>query len=204
MYIYPDVSVLIFTRAPEKGKCKTRLIPYIGEEAAAQLQHNLICKTVAKLCEKNSFVCQLWCTPSYSNDCFLALTKKYNLILHKQEGDNLGERMLHALEQQTNRYAIIVGTDIPLLSLEYIESAILKLQEGNDAVIGPAEDGGYVLLGVNQVNPTIFKDIHWGTNQVYEQTCNRLNQTNMRWTSIDCLWDLDDINDFKRYQNEII
>ena len=196
---YPDVSLIVFARAPIPGKCKTRLIPELGEAGAATLQQELIEHTLQQLCTQPLCPTQLWCYPDTRHACFESLANKYSLSLHNQHGNNLGEKMHHALSQQRSPYSILVGTDIPLLSRDYIEQAINVLYQGKDAVIGPAEDGGYVLLGLQQSVATLFEGISWGTATVFTQTCAKMTAAGLAWQAIAPLWDLDDVTNLPRY-----
>lgn len=197
---YPGVSLIVFARAPVPGKCKTRLIPELGEAGAAALQQELIEHTLQQLCTQALCQTQLWCYPDIHHACFESLANKYALSLHRQQGNNLGEKMHHALSQQHSPYSILVGTDIPLLSREYLDQAITVLHEGKDAVIGPAEDGGYVLLGLQQSVASLFEGINWGTATVFAQTCEKMTAAGLSWQAIDTLWDLDDAVNLPRYK----
>ena len=93
---------------------------------------------------------------------------------------------------------ILVGADCPLLEARHLASAFDWLQQGEDAVLGPAEDGGYVLLGLRRVNRALFRDIPWGGDQVLALTRQRLAQLGWRWRELEPLWDLDRPADLDR------
>ena len=79
----------------------------------------------------------------------------------------------------TERWAIIIGTDCPLLCEDDIRKAVRFLEDGSDAVIGPAEDGGYYLIGMKETSKFLFQDIPWGTDQVFSITEKKLQM--LRW-----------------------
>jgi glycosyltransferase A (GT-A) superfamily protein (DUF2064 family) len=108
--------------------------------------------------------------------------------------------MLHAFDHALNvyRYVIIIGTDCPSLSKHHLEQAVLALKEGNQAVLIPAEDGGYVLLGLTLVNYHLFEGIHWGRSDVAQITRQRLTSLNWKWRELDRLWDIDRVEDLLR------
>ncbi len=199
-YFYPDVTLVVFTKAPIPGFCKTRLIPELGEQGAADLQQELTEHCIHQLCHQPLCKTQIWCSPDISHPLFQSLAKQYSVSLHKQQGNNLGERMYHAMSNQDTPYTIIVGSDIPLLTGQYLAEAIKILSHGADVVLGPAEDGGYVLLGLRQVPKALFQDIKWGSNTVFTQTTKKLDATGLVWQAIEPLWDVDNETDFRRFK----
>lgn len=199
-YPYPDVQLLVFSKAPQPGHCKTRLIPLLGKEAAAEFQQTLIRHCLRQLCTIPLCPTQLWCHPDSRHPFFQDLAGEYSLRLHSQQGNDLGQRMYTALSRQDSPYTVIVGTDVPMLTRDYVERAICLLRQGTDAVIGPAEDGGYVLLGLNQVPAGLFQDVAWGTAAVYRQTCEKMQAANLTWHALDPLWDIDTGEDFQHYR----
>ncbi len=197
---YPDARLIIFTRAPQAGKCKTRLIPMLGEQGAANLQRELIQNCVATLCTQPLCPTELWCSPDTDQPLFQSLAQDYPLSLHTQQGADLGERMYHAMAGGDSACTIIVGTDCPEMSRDYVVQAIETFITGKDAVIGPAEDGGYVLLALRQVDASLFQDIEWGTQGVLAQTAQKMTAAGLAWQAIATLWDLDEGEDLRRYQ----
>ncbi|CAM1361315.1 TIGR04282 family arsenosugar biosynthesis glycosyltransferase [Tenacibaculum xiamenense] len=189
--------LLIFTRNPELGKVKTRLAKSIGDEAALEIYKFLLNHT-KEVTEKGDFDIavyysvkirenDIWTTPKF---------KKY-----AQHGDDLGERMQNAFEEGfDNNYdkIVIVGSDLYDLELNHINKAFDKL-DTNDVVIGPAEDGGYYLLGLKKVIPEIFKNKEWGTETVRQDTLNDLQKL-----SVHLLTMLNDIDVFEDIQQTSI
>jgi len=197
---FPAARILIFAKAPIPGQVKTRLIPMLGAEAAARLHGELVQQTVQRVQASALAPLQLWCAPGIEDPLFDNIKIAGALELYAQHGADLGARMLHAFTAalQHAQYAVAIGTDWPALETEAITSALQQLQLGDDAVLGPAEDGGYVLLGLRRTDPRLFNDIAWGTAQVLAQSRERLRQLQWNWSELPTSWDLDRPADYKR------
>ncbi len=199
--------LMIFTRNPELGKCKTRLAATIGDHAALEVYELLLEHTVS--ITKNLTVAKevYYSTRIGENDIWnpTVYDKK------QQEGEDLGDRMYNAFKSgfkagYTN--IIIIGSDMYDLSQSDIQNAFNAL-EIHDYVIGPAEDGGYYLLGMKKLNSKVFQNKSWGTNTVLQNTLNDLQQTNIKLleerNDIDYYEDIKDISVFQHllsYQND--
>lgn len=197
---YPDARILIFTKAPEPGYAKTRLIPALGAEGAAQLQRRLVTHTVSKACAPDLCPVELWCAPDSRHPVFQALAANHPLVLHTQIEGDLGVRMEHATAEvlSRSRMVVLIGTDCPSLDAAYLRQAFAGLAGGDDVVLGPAEDGGYVLLGLKACEPGLFQGIPWGSSDVLECTRRRLKALGKGWRELAVLWDLDRPADLKR------
>ncbi|HDP89461.1 MAG TPA: glycosyltransferase [Thioalkalivibrio sp.] len=189
-----DTAVIVFARAPVPGASKTRLIPALGATGAAALHGAMIERTLQTLAAlPHAYDLQLWCAPDTQHPLFARLAQPHRTSLHRQCGDDLGARMYHALNAALHDHAqaIIVGTDCPGLLQTDIETAQEALRHGADAVIGPAADGGYWLLGLRNVSPGLFADIAWGGDTVYADTVARLASLDWRWRALRTLADVD-------------
>jgi hypothetical protein len=175
------------------------LIPALGPEGAADLHARLLLDTVARLAPAGLAPIELWCAPDPGCTPFPALADRYLLELRRQSGPDLGERMFDAATSALSRGSsvVLVGTDCPPLGGEYLERALTSL-EAHDAVLGPAEDGGYVLLGLKRVEGDLFRDIPWGGDRVAALTRERLAALDWTWYELPTLWDLDRPEDLKR------
>lgn len=198
---YPDTVILLFAKAPVAGKVNTRLIPDIGVQAATQLQHDLIHQRLLSLTQKNICSVCLMCAPNVHHDFFLQCEKQYPITLLAQSGADLGMRMsngiAHALKKY--HYCIVIGSDAPALGDGVIQQAIASLKADTEAVFVPAEDGGYVLVGMKNPHEVLFQDIHWGSDRVMQQTRNKLKQRNIAFTELATCWDIDRVEDYQRY-----
>jgi len=165
--------LLIFTRNPVLGKCKTRLAASIGDQNALDIYKFLLLHT--QNITKGLGVAKQVCYSDYLGENDIWDIPGYDKAV--QTGDGLGERMANAFREgfkQDYKKIIIIGSDMYDLKEEDLKKAFNVL-ETHDYVIGPALDGGYYLLGMNTFNPTLFKDKSWGTDTVLEKTLTDLN-----------------------------
>ncbi|MGB7542815.1 MAG: TIGR04282 family arsenosugar biosynthesis glycosyltransferase, partial [Burkholderiales bacterium] len=118
---------------------------------------------------------------------------------------DLGERMQRALAAALARSerAILVGSDIPALSAQYLRDADRSLAGGDDVVLGPAEDGGYVLIGLRRCDPELFREIPWGGPTVLAETRWRIARLGLRSRELPALWDVDRPEDLERLPVEM-
>jgi rSAM/selenodomain-associated transferase 1 len=177
--------IIVFAKPP--GEAKTRLIPRLGAWGAGRLHARLVLHTL-RIAAAADPVVELHGTRRHS--FFSTLGIPFRL----QKGRDLGERMYHALER--NPGAILIGTDCPELKVADLRRAARWLRSGYQVVLAPAEDGGYALIGARRVSAELFRDIAWGTAQVYEQTVKRLR--GYRWRALRTLWDVDRPADLDR------
>ncbi len=196
-------SIMVFARAPIPGKTKTRLIPALGKKGAARLHASLIERTLSRIQSVDEVNITLWCTPSTEDPFFLSCAKRYNIALQTQQGHDLGSRMQHAFETtlRSAPWAIILGTDCPDLEVSDLQQSIDAMRNGIDAVAGPAFDGGYYLLGLRQTSASLFREMPWGTENVWEITRNRMEQLGWSYTNTAWLHDLDRPEDIEHFPN---
>lgn len=199
---YPDAVVLVFAKAPVAGKVNTRLIPDIGIDAATELQSELIQSRLKNLQDKKLCATQLWCAPNLTHDFFQDCKQQYSIELYEQQGADLGERMSSAIEKSLKNFkrVVLIGTDAPSLTSEHINSAIEQLGN-NDVVIGPAEDGGYVLIAMSKQCDKVFHSVEWGSDAVLKSTRANIKKNDLSFFELDSLWDIDRVEDYLRYKN---
>jgi rSAM/selenodomain-associated transferase 1 len=187
-----DVRLLVFGRAPVAGQVKTRLIPALGAEGAARLHRRLMEDVVDRLCASGLAAVELWVTPDASHPCFARLAARWPLDVQVQQGEDLGMRLAHAARSALARAeaVVLIGTDCPELSPDYLAAAMERL-EHRDAVLGPALDGGYVLLGLRHMADALFEGMPWGSDRVAELTGRRLDALGWSWSRLPPLRDID-------------
>ncbi len=196
-----EALLIIFTRNPEPGKVKTRLAKDVGDITAFKIYNFLLEHTISVT--RNLAVSKevYYSEAIAENDIWETeiFTKKL------QQGEGLGKRMKNAFEEGfKNGYQniIIIGSDLYDLQQEVLEKAFQLLQE-KDAVIGPATDGGYYLLGMNQLFPEVFEDKEWGTSSVLEDTLKDLKEKNIGLleakNDVDYYSDIKDHKDFQQF-----
>ncbi|RMG35245.1 MAG: glycosyltransferase [Gammaproteobacteria bacterium] len=197
---FPDARILIFARAPVPGRVKTRLVPVLGAEGACALYVDCLKQTVALACDAALAPVSLHCTPDASHPLFTRLAEKYPLTLAVQQGVNLGARMAAAARRALTHAsaALLIGSDVPPLGARHLSEALQRLYEGDAVVMAPAEDGGYVLLGLRQPQPQLFTDMPWGSDRVAELTRWRCRRMGLRLGELETLWDLDRPEDLAR------
>lgn len=198
----PEVKsacLCVFARAPVPGKVKTRLIPYMDAEAACELHRQLIDDCLSRTTIKDTWHSQLWGTDP-GDDFLLVMSKQYKVTLHVQQGDDLGARMAHAAKSGLYDYphVVLIGTDCPGLDAKYIELVLQYLKSGADCVLGPAEDGGYVMLALSMYDDSLFNDIEWGTSRVLAITRERIKLLGWKCREMPVLWDVDRPEDVER------
>ena len=195
-----DTAVLIFTKTPRAGLVKTRLIPAIGEEAATRLYIDLLNREVQWIADELPCAIELWATPDCRHPVLQGLALRHGLSCHRQQGDDLGQRMEHAAQQALQRYdkVILLGVDCPALTAQHLRQAIQWLAEGADAVLGPAQDGGYVLLALKRSDRSLFHGHRWGGEEVAASTRSALRSLCWDWRELPPLWDLDRPEDLAR------
>jgi uncharacterized protein len=189
----PGARILVFAKAPQPGLAKTRLIPLLGLEGAARLQARLTRRAVATALAARLGPVELWCAPCVGSPFFAELGARWEVSLHSQCGGDLGEKMRYAATGALalGSPVLLVGVDCPLLTPAHLRQVLTLLKQGREAVLIPAEDGGYVLLGLTRVAPELFQDIAWGTGQVLAQTRERLADLGWRHAELGALPDLD-------------
>lgn len=198
---FPEARILLFCRAPVAGQVKTRLARDIGNEAAMRWHQALTTHCLETVSAARLAPLQLWCSPDTRHDFFARQQARFSLSLHGQRGADLGARMSHAFDVALRDagYALVIGSDCPALSGDYLRQALTALRAGAPAVIGPAEDGGYVMLGQRRNQPSLFEDMPWGTGAVFEKTCQRMGKG---YLALPPLWDVDVIEDLQRLRRE--
>lgn len=188
-------------KAPIPGLAKTRLIPTLGAHAAAVLQERLTERAVSVALAAETGPVTLWCTPGTTHPAFRHLAGSLPVILRQQPEGDLGARMLAAIAAADGP-ALVIGTDCPALIPAHLRAAADALRGDIDVVLGPAEDGGYVLIGMRVPQPQLFDGIAWGSESVLRQTRLRIKTHGLTSISLDTLWDVDTESDFARMESE--
>ena len=190
---------MLFSKAPIAGTVKTRLIPALGEPRATQLHRLMTIEVLSTLQDFGQGAIELWCSPSVSDPFFIQLVEQFPLTLHLQQGKDLGERMMNALNSalQTADMAIVIGSDCLQVTANHIREVVEQLKTVDNVVIIPAVDGGYVLMGLRNVHPELFEGIKWGGREVMETTRERLEQLQWRYSELPAQHDIDEPEDLR-------
>ena len=190
-YKFPQSLLIQFAKAPELGKVKTRMQPQLTIQQSLRLHRQLVKHCHRTLVESYLAPVELWTTGSDESNFFQTLVPLSPI--REQQGADLGRRMHHALGDGLERYeaVVLVGSDCPFLTGQIIRQALEALSRGFDCVLGPAKDGGYVLIGLTRNSVELFADVKWGSDRVAEQTRARLRHLVWRWTELTPLADID-------------
>lgn len=188
-------SLIIFVKNPALGKVKTRLAASIGDKKALKIYNQLVQHTqkITADVEADKFV--YYSEKVEDNDLWV----KENYTKKTQSGADLGERMLHAFTEiyKINKSPIcIIGSDCFEVTTDILHQSFKELAM-NDIVIGPSKDGGYYLLGMNEVHPELFENVSWSTELVKTQTLSIANTLNLSVSLLPMLNDIDTLEDLK-------
>lgn len=189
------VTWVVFAKAPVAGQAKTRLIPALGADGAAQLARRMLdhavqqCLAAAAPADR----IELCVTPDAEHPVFVGLQDRANLALTLQGEGDLGTRMNGAFERvlSTSPKAVLIGTDAPSLSAAVLLEAAAALDRA-DAVFVPALDGGYALVALRRPQPTLFTGIAWSTPQVMAETRRRALEAGVRLVELPAVADIDE------------
>lgn len=203
-----QTTLIIFAKAPVAGHVKTRMQPFLSTHQSAQLHRNLIEKTLSVVTGCKIPQIELWVGSDHDYWSLMLGTYQHNISIHLQQGEDLGQRLLFASQSALARSAavLMIGTDCPDIDEDYLNTAA-ELLTTKHAVLGPAMDGGYVLLGVKDVLPGLFQHIEWGGDKVCQHTRQRLQAHNLEWVELDVLNDIDrpeDLIDLERFHPELL
>lgn len=198
-----DITLHVFARAPISGKAKTRLIPALGAHGAAELHARLVRHTLGNALSANIGPVTLWCAPDIRQPFFERCACEFGITLRTQQGGDLGQRMSHALACgiRDSKCALLIGTDCPTLDPVVLKSAADAVKRNAAVVFVPAEDGGYVLIGVREMVPSIFGGIAWGGDTVMAHTRSHLRSQSLDWHELPPLADIDVPIDLQRLQH---
>jgi rSAM/selenodomain-associated transferase 1 len=196
-----DKSLIVFLKNPVEGKVKTRIANTAGNIKALEIYRELLGILNDNLARVNCEV-YLYFTETPMEISYWA---NANYIYRVQKGNDLGARMSAAFEEvfrdggsQKPLKVLIVGSDCPLLSAEIIDEAFLKLDK-SDIVLGPAEDGGYYLLGMKKMNTELFEGVSWSTEKVLNETLDKAAGLGLSVAFTPSLFDIDTEEDWTRW-----
>ncbi len=194
------MRLIIFTRYPEAGLVKTRLIPALGEKGAELLHRDMAEHTIAQARHFRGEV----------EICFTGGTRRLmkqwlgkDLLYREQKGSSLGERLSTAITKAfsgDNKKVAVIGTDCPALTTAHINRAF-QLLDSSDLVLGPAYDGGYYLIGLRNANQKLFRGISWGSENVYLQTTEAADRLDLKTSHLEKLADVDCPADLPAWAN---
>ena len=196
-----ECIVAVFAKAPRPGQVKTRLIPLLGAEGASALHRRLLEHSLRTARAASLSVIELWCAPDMEDAILGQCAALEGVSLLDQGPGSLGDRMGRAFQAMLARapLCMLIGSDCPSLTgRDLIDAASVLAEPDCDAVFTPAEDGGYVLIGLKAPHPTLFEGIPWSTGEVMQTTRVRLKELGLRWHELPTRWDVDRPEDYQR------
>jgi uncharacterized protein len=199
-------ALVVMTKAPEPGQSKTRLVPPLSFDEAAELARALLIDQLDHLANFDGAQLFIAFTPKTAAGFFEAYAAQgYACFL--QQGNSLGERMRHAFEHLFDhglRNVVLIGSDLPTIPLGFFEQAYGWLDDGGtDLVLGPSVDGGYYLIGMNRLLSDVFEGIVWSRDDVLDRTTEKLAALGLKYRLLSSWYDIDTAEDLNRLSRQI-
>ena len=196
-------AIVIMAKFPEAGRVKTRLQPFLSTEQSAEIALAFLqdAENKAKSVCKNLIIAF---SPPEKKANFKSILQHENILI-EQAGANLGERMFNAFEfafSNNSDSVVIIGTDSPTFSLEFIKDAFEFLKT-SDAVLGETADGGYYLIGLDILKKEIFENVEWSSEETFEQTVRNIENLDLKLSLLPKWYDVDFPEDLKRLKKEL-
>ena len=193
-----ELLLIQFAKSPVSGQVKTRMFPTLRAEESCALHEELVLWTCGQLCAVGTV--ELWVSGGIEHPIFAVCESLGVSAVRQQIGHDLGERMYNALADGLSRYqqVILVGSDCPFIDAKYLRTARRAL-DSHAVVLGPADDGGYVLIGAREHSPAVFTGIEWGQTSVFAQTVELLMHQNIDWIPLESLPDIDRPEDLPKW-----
>lgn len=192
-------TLLIFAKSPLPGLVKTRLSSSLAEDQIVTLYKNLLISTLENTIRVDVWDTELWLSPDTEHPFCVELSQRFQLPRKRQQGVVLGEILEHAIQQHNlnDTKLVLIGSDCPVLTEEHIHQAF-ELLDKHDCVISPAEDGGFVLLGLKVFPPALFENIIWSSTSVCKTLMTNAKLLNLSYFCLETLWDVDTPKDLQR------
>lgn len=191
--------IIVFAKAPQAGFAKTRLIPALGPEGAARLALRMLLRTLDSAGAAAIGPVELCVTPEIASPAWLGVDIAQGIEISAQGGGDLGARLARATQRalEHDQAVLLIGTDCAEMSAPLLREAAVRLKR-KDAVIYPAADGGYALLGLTEFHSSLFDHIAWSTDSVAAETIARIGQLGWSLEVGTPLHDVDEPDDLER------
>lgn len=196
-------KLLVFAKAPDPGRVKTRLAREVGEEEAAKI-YAALARHVVDEVRGGPYRTEICFTPPEAGDRVRGWLGVAGLSFHPQSEGDLGARMERAIRRslEESHAVVVVGTDAPQVTSSLVERAFQELREA-DLVLGPALDGGYYLIGLKRPRPELFRAIPWSTSEVLEATLFRARSLGLKTHMLPALRDVDSLEDWQELRGSL-
>lgn len=200
-----DNVIIVFTREPEAGKTKTRLMPYFNPEQCAHLHRCMLRDIFREVKKADADIVVAYSCDDGKEPAFLTRTMGRKAVFIRQRGADIGAKMQNAIDDALRlgyRKAVLMGTDIPDIEAETIDTAF-SLLDVCDTVIGPTEDGGYYLIGMKAVHPEAFNVKAYGISTVFDETVASLKDAGLAAEKADTYADIDTPDDIAAFRRRM-
>jgi len=200
-----DNALVILTKTPEPGQSKTRLVPPLSFEEAAELARAVLLDQLQNLARFTAAQLFIAFTPPSAASFFEALLPREASCFY-QQGDSLGDRMRHAFDVLFSRSfsrVLLIGGDLPAVPLEALADAVAALENNTEIVLGPSLDGGYYLVGMSRMIPEIFEGIIWSRPDVLTLTTAKLVALKRKYKLISPWYDIDTVDDLRHLECDL-
>ena len=189
--------VALFTRISVPGGVKKRIAIRSDAQLAMRAHQFMLKNTLKVLVSSPALTFQIWVAGELQHLNSGDPLSPYQAQLRLQRGDSLGDRMAYTIGYNASNGAktVLIGSDCPAMNVDYIQAAFSCLNTGADLVVGPAEDGGYVLIGMHELHLPIFRGIDWGSSRVLKQTLKVARDMGLNVCLLDTLSDVDRVED---------
>jgi len=196
-----SVLIIQFAREPVPGQVKTRMLPHLSPDEACKLHSDLVLWSCRRLLSSSLAPVQLHVAGDKRHRVFEQCQAMGVSKILEQRGADLGQRMYRAISAAltVHEKVVLVGSDCPGIDADYVGSALRALDRV-PLVLGPAEDGGYVLIGATQIDWLLFEGVNWGSAAVLSQTLERLARLDWEFEELDCSRDIDRPEDLPAWE----
>jgi rSAM/selenodomain-associated transferase 1 len=195
----------LVARAPVPGRCKTRLARAIGPIPAARLYEAMLRDSLDSYARIPARRHVLLAAPEDDGVAALRVLAPPAWEIEPQVGEDLGERLAHAMRSlgAHGDAVVLAGSDSPMVPFDAIEIGVGSLAAPRNAIVGPAADGGYYLIGVSETQPGVLEGIRWSTSVVFEQTVERCADLGLAVTRLPPSYDVDEPADLERLRRDV-
>jgi len=198
-------ALIVFVKAPIRGRVKTRLEPHLSQEGILRLYRSFL-RMIADRCSSIKGVDRfLGCTPTKDHPYLSRLAGQYGYGRFDQRGRSLGERLINAFRDHLAMgygKIVIIGSDSPTIPVGYIREAF-HILDRREFVLGPCNDGGYYLVGARRLYERVFRGIPWDTSEVLNKTLDKLNSRDIDYFLLPFWYDVDRIEDLRFYKRHL-
>ena len=198
-------AIIIMAKAPSAGNVKTRLQPFLSAEQCAALSEAFLKDALSKAKSIGENIILAYSPPD-ETDALKKLLPSQSIFV-EQTGRDLGERMFNAFEfafAEKSDSVVMIGTDSPTFSADFIEQAFGFLETNSDAVLGKTEDGGFYLIGLRKPRKEIFENVAWSSPQTFGQIYENIQKSKLHLREISGWYDVDEPQDFEKLRGEIL